>query len=87
MLIDEEQEPLGELEIEEKKSELPDKYRKLTFLRTLKKQFMVRLINIQMFSQPDKRVKISKRCRFSRGSTQSILTTLKWSTILGFRSG
>jgi hypothetical protein len=28
MLIDEEQEPLGELEIEEKKStELPDKYR------------------------------------------------------------
>ena len=27
MLIDDEQEPLGELEVEEKKAELPDKYR------------------------------------------------------------
>ena len=139
MLIDEEQEPLGELEIEEKKSaELPDKYRtksleevvrmhqeaekligkqaqevgevrkladellkqnlsskqqqvevepEVDFFENPQKQFKRRLINIQMFSRPDKRVSISKRCRFSRGLMQSILTTLKWSTILGFRSG
>ena len=133
MLIDETTEPLGELEIEETKNELPEKYRaksleevvrmhqeaerligkqaqevgevrkladelikqnlggrsqpikeeepEVDFLRILKRQFKQRLIDIPMYSRPDKLVKISDGCKFSKSWCKIILTTPKWSMI------